>query len=242
MNMSAKVFKKDSAFAVAAFMIPDIGAPAETSLEITQNPVFEQMPEPFDEIETEEIWTTPDEVLQNAREEAAQIVAQAEKDREIIEAAAIEKAQQEAQAAFETEITERIGEIRDNFAQTIREIDGLREEISLRVEKDVVELALEIAKKVVGREVKFDHEIALTLIKVSLKKIHSRAVAQVHLNPEDFAYVESHRQKIDYRGSLEFIEDRSISSGGCLIHTETGDVDATIESQFAEISHGLLGK
>ena len=104
-----------------------------------------------------------------------------------------------------------------------------------------VELALEIAKKVVGREVSLDREIALTLVKVSLKRLNSRAAAQVHLSPDDFAFVDAHREKLDFHGSLEIIEDRSVSPGGCLVRTDTGDIDARIESQFDEISHGLIG-
>lgn len=228
--MSAKVYKMNSAVAVMSFSIPTIDSKESLVHEV------------FDDFETEELTATPDEFMQNVRDEAAQIIAQAEKDREMIEQAAREKAEQEVRATIETEITDRLMEIRAEFAETLEKVNALRDEISARVEKDVVELALEIAKKIIGREVVFDREIALTLVKVSLKKIHSRTLAEVHLHPDDFAYIQSQREKIDFRGALELIEDRTISLGGCLIHTETGDVDATIESQFAEISHGLLGK
>ena len=128
----------------------------------------------------------------------------------------------------------------DNLPKRSRKIVGLQAKSQTAVGNELVELALDIAKKIVGREVTIDREIALTLVKVSLEKLHNRARAQVHLHPEDFAYVESHREKLDFHGSLEIIEDRSISVGGCLIHTETGDIDARIESQFDEIAHGLL--
>jgi len=88
--------------------------------------------------------------------------------------------------------------------------------------------------------VTIDREIALTLVKVSLGKLHNRSIAEVHLNPEDYAFVQAHLEKLDFRGSLELVEDRSISVGGCLIHTETGEIDARIKSQFDEIAYGLL--
>ena len=100
---------------------------------------------------------------------------------------------------------------------------------------------LQVADSVGDREVTIDREIAFTLVKVSLGKLHDRAVAEVHLSPEDFTYVQAHREKLDFRGSLDLVEDRSISVGGCLIHTESGDIDARIESQFEEIAHGLMG-
>lgn len=242
--MSAKVFKKDSAVALAPFFLPEIGAEnpiseIAESFEHTETVDFE----PFVEAAREQTVSTPDDILEQARAEAEQIVAQAERDKEIIEQAAHEKAEQEARLKIEAEVLGKTEEIRETFAETIREISVLRDEIAVRAEKDVVELALEIAKKIVGREVAFDREIALTLVKVSLKKINSRApLAQIHLNPEDFAYIEKRREQIDFRGSLELVEDRNVSPGGCLIHTETGEVDSRIESQFEEIAHGLLGK
>lgn len=243
--MSAKVFKKESAAVVFdSFFIPEMATddlPAETN----ENFAFAETSD-FDSApgiaETESL-ESPDEILQSAREEAAQIIAQAERDREMIEQAAREKAEQEASAIIENQIAERTGEIRTSFAETLQQLSVLREEISARVETDLVELALEIAKKIVGREVTVDREIALTLVKVSLKKLNSRApFAQIHLSPEDYAFIDARREQIDFRGSLELIEDRSISPGGCLVHTDTGEVDARIESQFEEIAHGLLGK
>ena len=241
--MSAKVFKQQKAAVFTAFHFPRIGEPQQPPVDFDESLDFAEAidHEPFVKVERE-MPVLPDDILQNAQEEAAQIIAQAEENYELIEQAAREKAMQEAQAAIEREVSGKLAEIRENFALSLREVSVLRDEISAQVETEVVELALEIAKKVVGREVAFDREIALTLVKVSLKKIHSRPLAQVHLSPEDFAFVESRRDQIDFRGSLELVEDRSVSPGGCLIHTETGDVDARIESQFEEIAYGLLGK
>lgn len=182
-----------------------------------------------------------EEIIQQARDEAAQIIHEAETNSAIIHETAREKAVGEVEAKFEAEVAERVSEIRGQLAATIEEISALSNEITNQVEPQLVELALAVAKRIVGREVTIDREIALTLVKVSLAKLHNRAVAEVHLNPEDFNFVETHREKLDFRGSLELVEDKSISVGGCLIHTETGDIDARIESQFDEIAHGLLG-
>ena len=242
--MLAKVFKSQSAETFVPFSIPDIGDHAPRA-ENNSRFVFPNASDFNSVTETPgEFFAAPtvEDVLQNAREEAAQIVAQAQQHSAMLEQAAREKAMTDARQILESENAGQFSELRGELVNTIRQISGLSEEITNRVETDVVELALSIAKKIVGREVMFDRDIALTLVKISLKKLHSRAVAQIRLHPEDFQYVQNHREKIDFHGSLEFIEDRTISPGGCLIHTETGDVDARIESQFEEIAHGLLGK
>lgn len=183
-----------------------------------------------------------EDVLETARREAAQIVANAEVQSAAIEQAALVRMRTEVRAELEDEAAAQVADLRRQLTATLAEISGLREEITNQVESEVVELALEIAKKVVGREVTFDREIAFTLVKVSLSRLQTHAAARIHLHPEDFAFVQMHRERLNYHGALEIIEDRSIDLGGCLVKTENGDIDARIESQFEEIAHNLLGK
>jgi flagellar assembly protein FliH len=243
MNMLAKVVKNHLVTKHTPFLFPEIGGansspkgvndfilPTVAEFHSVENAVKS---EAFDSSNIEDI-------LQNARAEAAKIIAQAEEYSANVEQAAREKAVQEVQVQFDAEVAAKVSEIREQLAGTIEQISALSGEITNRLEADLVKLALHIAKKVVGREVTIDREIAFTLVKVSLGKLHNRSIAEVHLNPEDFNFVQTHREKLDFRGSLELVEDHSISVGGCLIHTETGDIDARIESQFDEIAHGLF--
>lgn len=180
------------------------------------------------------------DLLKNARDEAARIIANAEDTSTIIDQAAIDQAIAEARHTIDAEVADRVADLRARLAETIETVSGVATEFITNAENELVELALQIAKKVVGREVTSDREIALTLVRVSLAKLHNRSVAEVHLHPEDFAFVNGQREKLDFRGTLELVEDPSISLGGCLVHTETGDIDARIDSQFDEIAHGLL--
>ncbi|MEP7074843.1 MAG: FliH/SctL family protein [Acidobacteriota bacterium] len=179
-----------------------------------------------------------DEIIQNARDEAARIIAEAKNS--IQHDAPGSMSDVEIQSEIDAAVSKQVAEIRGRLADTIEHISSLADEITSRAEKDLVDLALKIAKKVVRREVTIDREIALTLVKVSLSNLNSRTVATVHLNSEDLAFVEAHRDACNFRGALSFVEDQSISVGGCLVHTETGDIDAGIGSQFDEIARGLF--
>ncbi len=246
-NMLAKVVKNNSVTGLTPFSIPELGVTNSDARNINQFmfPAVSDF-EPLEAVgEGEDATFTNhvpniEEIIQNAQTEATRIIALAEENAANIAAAAQEKAVQEVQAQFDEKVAAGVAEIRQQLAETIEKISALSSEITNRTEGDLVKLALQIAKKVVAREVTIDREIALTLVKVSLGKLHNRSIAEVHLNPEDFVYVQAQREKIDFRGSLELVEDRSISVGGCLIHTETGDIDARIESQFDEIAHGLF--
>lgn len=244
MSMLAKVVKRD-AVKFQPFTVPTVGDldsrnftavqlfPDAESLEPVEVRVEPQSLEGSD--------VTPETLLANAREEAARIIEQAEKDKEMIEQAAREKGMQFVQNTVQSEVESQVREMRANLTETIEKISSMAEELSAGAEVQLVELAIEIAKKIVIREVTIDREIALALAKVSLKRLNSRTAAQVRLSPDDFAFVQTNREKLEFHGSLEIVEDRSITPGGCLIHTDTGDIDARIESQFDEIAHGLLG-
>lgn len=256
--MLARVVKKEAAENLfIPFSIPEVGsgkkdyegvAPFIFSEIITEIPIKEEEI-PAEEIIEEEIiepevekipMPNVEEILQNARDEAAQIIAEAEEQSVIMAEAARDRLTSEIRIELEAEMNNKIDELRNQFSSSIEHVSSLSSQIIAQTETEMVELALEIAKKVVGREVTIDREVALTLVKISLAKLHNRTFAKVLLNPEDFAYIQSHLEKADFHGSIELVEDRSISLGGCLIQTETGEIDARIESQFDEIAYGLL--
>lgn len=249
MSTLARIVKKHSQSEFRPFSVPEVGKVSD-EIENGQAPafpstdLFEGLERPF-ESAAAAIMVADDlsdeEVVTSAREQAAKIIEQAERDREVIEQAAREKGLQFAQNSIDAEVALQMNDLRKQLTSTIEQIAGLNAEITAGAETQLVELSIAIAKKIVSREVTIDREIALTLVKVSLKRLNSRSAARVHLHPEDFAFVQSQREKLDFHGSLEFIEDGSISVGGCLIRTDTGDIDARIESQFDEIAHGLLG-
>lgn len=182
----------------------------------------------------------PEDILANARAEAARIIAEAEENRSLVEQAAIEKAEMQIAARIEAEVSARVAGLRTELAETIAKVSAVTSDLVSHVEADLVDLSLQIAKKIVRREVTIDREIALTLVRVSLGKLNQRSSVEVHLNPGDLAFVRNNVESLDFRGALELIEDPSVTPGGCLIHTEAGDIDARIESQFDEIAYGLL--
>ena len=239
--MLAKVLKKTDAADIAPFMFPEIGtgAPASKNVSAFVFPVLEavQAAVPAAPVSTA---SSPDDIISEARDEAEKMIARAEENSVLIEQAAREKAINEVQANFDAEVAAKVNEMRADMTRTIDQISALTADITSRAETDMVELALMIAKKIVGREVAVDREVVLSIVKVSLAKLHDRSVAEVHLNPEDLAYVQEHRDKLAFRGALDLVEDPLVTVGGCLIQTETGDIDARIEAQFDEIAHGLL--
>jgi flagellar assembly protein FliH len=241
--MSARLIKNAEGAAPSAYLpyaLPEAAIMPETGSSPAPAAFHAGAPQPAPVDDT----SAPAEaraILEAAHAQAEMIIAEARGRAASIEREAREQGEARARAIAAEEVAQAVAPLREQLSQTINEVEGLRAAITRRAESDLVRLAIEIAKKIVHREVTTDREIALTLARVALARLHSRAAAALHLHPDDYAYVAARRERLEASGAIDLIEDRSIGRGGCLIRTDMGDVDARIEQQFAEIERGFLG-
>jgi len=126
------------------------------------------------------------------------------------------------------------------IGQTIEELSGLRQTLIHETEREMVQLALTLARRVVHREVTLDPELAAALAHVALERLGTNTPATIRLNPEDFTIVAQDSARWGGQ-TVTVVPDPSISRGGCLVETAFGSVDATIERQFDELSRALFG-
>lgn len=198
-------------------------------------------------LDGEQNWGTGTEIdsqvrttLEAAQKEADRLVAEAQDRVAQIEQDAFQKGLLEARAKINEEVDAAASDLREQFVRTLTELESLYPLIATRSERDLVKLALEIARKVVHREVTTDPDIVISLARVALERLHPRAVATVLLHPDDFEYVSAHRQSLSGSNAIEIVADRAVGRGGCIIQSEHGDIDARIEQQFASIERGFF--
>ncbi len=130
------------------------------------------------------------------------------------------------------------------YSEAILALGKLRSQLYSQVEREVVKLALEVAKKVVHREIQADRDVIQTLVKVALSHVAEKSAVTVHLHPVDYNYLLEHRTELtrgaDDGRDIMLLADKSIDRGGCLIKTECGDIDARIEEQFRELDRSFF--
>lgn len=237
--MSAKLLKggPQVGIAFAPFTIPAKHEPVieETPPESEETPTAEELASKLSALEKQ-----ANALLEAAQAEADHLLAEAQTRVAQIEQQAYEKGWAEARAKVDEEVNAAVEDLRAQLAHTLAELEPLYVLIASRAERDLVKLALEIARKVVHREVTTDSDIVLTLARVALERLHPRAVATVLLHPEDFEYVNARRQALSSNSSLEIVADTAVGRGGCIIQSEHGDIDARIEQQFASIERGFF--
>ena len=169
----------------------------------------------------------------------------ASRDPARVEKAAYENGFRQGEKAGLELAEKKVDALMRRYADAIREIGSLKPKLYQQAERDVVRLALEVAKKIVHREIQLDPEIIQTLVKIALNHVAVRSAVTVHLNPADYAYILKQREAagrpVDGDPETVLLADKSIDRGGCLIETECGDVDARIEEEFREVERAFFG-
>ena len=121
--------------------------------------------------------------------------------------------------------------------------DKLKDELYSKIENDVVEIALMIARKIIGEIAEKDRDVVVNSAKEAIKRASDREVLRIRVAPVDYDALNKKRsellQCIDGIKSLLIEVDESVQPGGCLIETNQGDIDARIESQFKVIQGSL---
>lgn len=128
------------------------------------------------------------------------------------------------------------------LAQTLDDLQGLRRDLIRRTERDVVELALAIARKVLQREVTLDRDLLMAMARVALDRLADVATASIRLHPDDHAAVMPGRgSAAGSTPGVQILADPSVRRGGCVVQSEFGSVDIGIATQIDELTHALFG-
>ncbi len=128
------------------------------------------------------------------------------------------------------------------LAHTLDDLQSLRADLIRRTEREVVELSLAIAGKVVQREVSLDRDLLLAMARVALDRLADIATASIRLHPDDYAGVMAGRGPAGATThGVAIVIDQSVRRGGCVVQSEFGSVDIGVETQIDELAQALFG-
>jgi flagellar assembly protein FliH len=126
------------------------------------------------------------------------------------------------------------------LARSAAEMAGLRHAIRREAEEELVRLALAIARRILHRELTVDPEALTGLVKAALGKIEMRDTYRVRTHPEHVAAVTRCLAQAGAPQKIEVLADTSLEKGSAIFETGRGLLDASVETQLAEIQRGLV--
>jgi flagellar assembly protein FliH len=110
----------------------------------------------------------------------------------------------------------------------------------LSAEKQILDIALAVAKKILTVEVDANSQAVLAIVKSAMDKVRNQTQITVRVNPSDFECVLAAKSEMEAilqrEQSVEFAADQTVNRGGCVIDSGFGSVDAQLETQLQAIS------
>ena len=127
------------------------------------------------------------------------------------------------------------------LTQTLDELTNVRAEMIRQTERQMVQLALGIARRIVQREVSLDPDLLLAMARVALERLGDTARVTVRLHPEDYAAAGAARVSAMTSSNVTIVADARLSRGGCRVESDMGLLELGIDAQLQEVGRALLG-
>ncbi len=183
------------------------------------------------------VWTAPDMGGSPAGHAVPTVSGlvdlQAEAHRE-----AFEQGLAEGREAGRAEVRAQVERLQGMFYDLARPF----EELDAEVDRELLTLAMTLARQIVRRELKTDPTQIIGIVReaISALPVASRDV-RVHLHPEDAAVVRQHLAPTESERAWQLVEDPVMARGGCQVTTATSRVDAGLETRLGAILSELMG-
>jgi flagellar assembly protein FliH len=143
-------------------------------------------------------------------------------------------------AAAAADTTARIQAIQTQLESALADIAELRPRILKQAEKDLVRLSLDIARRVLHREVRIDEQALDALVRVALEKLASQEIVRVRVHSDVERPIRAALDRFAGVRQIEVSPDPTLKFAGMAFETISGRLDAGIDSQLQEIELGLL--
>ncbi|MCK5706636.1 MAG: hypothetical protein KAI43_03200 [Candidatus Aureabacteria bacterium] len=167
------------------------------------------------------------------------------KAREISYKEGFEKGTLEGAKKVEDQLKEEINTVAQAFNNAITEIETGKKKLVEELEPQIVDLALKAAETVIGREIEEKSADLEKIIKPILAKVPDATRIIIRINPDDLNQMREFSNDLVAEGgieSLEIVGDINVSRGGCVIDTDVGIIDASIETRVEQMKESVSGK
>ncbi|HHV99006.1 MAG TPA: flagellar biosynthesis protein [Clostridiaceae bacterium] len=180
-----------------------------------------------------------DAIIREAELEAERIIEQAHRDSERKKNAVLEEARkkgyEKGYAEGKKQYEDLIEEVQKQKEDSLREYQQTLESL----ESDIVEIVLDITKKVIGNEIKTNRNVVLNLVREAFVRCTNKEKMILKVSSEDYDYVIENKNEIlstvEGIDDFDVREDPSMKPGSCIIETPFGNVDAGADTKITKI-------
>ena len=129
--------------------------------------------------------------------------------------------------------------------KVVEELAAARDEILQQARSQMLDFALELARKIVGRAAECDPEAARANLQKVLELAEIGRSVTVLVHPSQLRMLRRHASEMVeallFRGKVNLAGDARIGPGGARLVSRQGEIDATIQTQLQNVVEALRG-
>lgn len=183
-------------------------------------------------------------IIDDAKAEAERIIANANAEQEAIKIQARETGKAEGHADGFKAGEEEQNRLVERIHKIIESIMTRREEILKETESQIVELVLIMTRKVVKVLTDTQKTVIANNVLAALNKVKTRGNVTLRVNMEDAkittANLNEFTKRVENVQAITVVEDSTVGKGGCIVETDFGEIDATIQHQLQELEAKII--
>lgn len=176
--------------------------------------------------------------------QAEEIVAEARAQAEAIVAEGQAELEQRRQSAHDEGLAKGREEGISKLLEATLQASERAQAVQAELTPQVVTLSMAIARRILGRELEFEPETVVQVVKQALSdKARQRREITLRINPADMPLIKEHRAQLlevlSRTKEIAIQEDPDVARHGVIIETEAGIIDAQLEVQLVAMERAL---
>ena len=128
----------------------------------------------------------------------------------------------------------------EKIVSTVRAFERERSDYFARVEMEVVQLALSIAGKILHREAQVDPMLVAALVKIALTQLKDGSAVTIRARGDEAGRWREHFSAETQPLKVTVVEDATLEPGGCILETELGSANFSLDAQLKEVEQGFF--
>jgi len=227
-------------------MISSARAEAENIVREAQDAAFAEVKRKTDESQVikEKAEEEAERILADARVKAGEIENEVRQSLDAERKEARDQGMEEGRQSGYGEGKAEVERLIERTQVVLERAQDKRGEILSETEKQIIDLVLLIARKVIKVISENQRNVIISNVIQALRKVKAKGNVIIRVNMADLKLATEHKQEfiklMEGAKSVQVVEDSSVDSGGCIIETDFGEIDARISSQLAEMENRIL--
>jgi flagellar assembly protein FliH len=155
-------------------------------------------------------------------------------------------ARERAEAAGEVEQRLRVDyerkllAARAPIAATVAKFEEERDKYFSRAEAEIVQLSLAIAAKILHREAQVDPMLVASLVRLAMENMREGSNVTIRVGPGKGESWKRYFSSVSGAIRVEVVEDAELNDHDCILETELGSANFSLEKQLKEVEQGFF--